>query len=325
MNEFANKVAVITGDANGIGKCIADEFLKQGAVVCVIDKADGDHFVGDISDRETLERFAEHVIAQHGHIDYLINNALPLMKSIQEKGFDRTLDEFSDTSRAAKELLLSESTVDFVIGMVYLDTMLNDGGHRKLFLSAMMDSRNFTASETALVLAGIMQDPSSPYSQLITEHFTNSMTEVLKPTVGPTKARDVAYAAYEIVREWNAQGIRLLRYEDTCVFVFNSFMRDDAEPFIWSLNYAQDNGCKNFVLDITANAGGHETILLYMMAVISGQDKLQCICTLTGNTMETEAKYDRNFDGVFDERDDAVKYDLNFAVMATKASSPAAI
>ena len=41
MNEFANKVAVITGGANGIGKCIAGEFRKQGAAVCVIDKADG--------------------------------------------------------------------------------------------------------------------------------------------------------------------------------------------------------------------------------------------------------------------------------------------
>lgn len=84
MNVFANKVAVITGGANGIGKCIADEFRKQGAAVCVIDKAEGDHFVGDISDRETLERFAESVIAQHGHIDYLINNALPLMKGIDD-------------------------------------------------------------------------------------------------------------------------------------------------------------------------------------------------------------------------------------------------
>lgn len=88
MNEFATKVAVITGGANGIGKCIADEFRKQGAAVCVIDKADGDHFVGDISDSETLERFAERVIAQHGHIDYLINNALPLMKGISDCSYD---------------------------------------------------------------------------------------------------------------------------------------------------------------------------------------------------------------------------------------------
>lgn len=88
MNEFANKVAVITGGANGIGKCIAGEFRKQGAAVCVIDKADGDHFVGDISDRETLERFAESVIAQHGHIDYLINSALPMMKGINDCSYD---------------------------------------------------------------------------------------------------------------------------------------------------------------------------------------------------------------------------------------------
>ncbi len=82
MTEFENKIAVITGGANGIGKCIAEEFRRNGAIVHVIDKAQGEHYVGDIADRNTLERFAESVLSQHGKIDFLINNALPLMKGI---------------------------------------------------------------------------------------------------------------------------------------------------------------------------------------------------------------------------------------------------
>lgn len=84
------KVVVITGGANGIGKCIAEEFRKQGATVYIIDKDEGDHYVGDISDKNVLEAFAEMVISESGGIDYLINNALPLMKGID----DCTYEEF---------------------------------------------------------------------------------------------------------------------------------------------------------------------------------------------------------------------------------------
>ena len=85
---FQDKVVVITGGAAGIGKCIAEEFQKQGAHVCVIDCAEGDHFVGDIAERNTLEAFAQSVIDKYGKVDVLINNAPPLFLGIDHCTYD---------------------------------------------------------------------------------------------------------------------------------------------------------------------------------------------------------------------------------------------
>ena len=68
--EFKDKIAVITGSAQGIGRCIADEFRKGGATVCVIEKQPGDHYVGDIADKQVLEKFAKEVIGKYGHVDF---------------------------------------------------------------------------------------------------------------------------------------------------------------------------------------------------------------------------------------------------------------
>ena len=80
---FRDKVVVITGGAAGIGKCIAEEFRKAGARVCVVDRAPGDHFVGDIGQQSVLEEFARCVIGQYGRVDVLVNNAPPAFKGIE--------------------------------------------------------------------------------------------------------------------------------------------------------------------------------------------------------------------------------------------------
>lgn len=87
-NTFKDKVVVVTGGAQGIGRCIAEEFTKAGAHVCVIDKQDGNHYVGDISDKGTLEAFAADVIGKYGKIDVLVNNALPIMRGIDECSYE---------------------------------------------------------------------------------------------------------------------------------------------------------------------------------------------------------------------------------------------
>ena len=86
--DFKDRVVAITGGARGIGRCIAEQFYSAGATVCVIDILDNDYFVGDLADKATLERFASKVIADYGHIDYLINNAAPKSCGITNASYE---------------------------------------------------------------------------------------------------------------------------------------------------------------------------------------------------------------------------------------------
>ena len=88
MFDFNGRVAVVTGGAQGIGKCIVEEFKKCGATVCIIDLNDNEYFKGDIADKETLEKFAKKVIDDFGRVDFLINNAAPKMCGVNDGSYE---------------------------------------------------------------------------------------------------------------------------------------------------------------------------------------------------------------------------------------------
>ena len=85
---FKDKVVVLTGGAKGIGKCIKEMFEKQGAYVCTLDLLENDYFKGNVGNKEDLTAFTNKVISDYGRVDYIINNAKPLFKGIDECSFE---------------------------------------------------------------------------------------------------------------------------------------------------------------------------------------------------------------------------------------------
>ena len=83
--DIEGAIVVVTGGARGIGKSTADLFTAAGATVCAGDLDGADHTV-DVTSRDSFAQFTRSVLARHGRIDVLVNNAgvMPLGDFLSE-------------------------------------------------------------------------------------------------------------------------------------------------------------------------------------------------------------------------------------------------
>jgi len=90
MKNFKDKVVVITGAGSGMGRALAINFSKMGALLALNDFNEKGlnetktllnpsvkvfSKVFDVSNKEEMYKFADNVIAQYGKVDVMINNA----------------------------------------------------------------------------------------------------------------------------------------------------------------------------------------------------------------------------------------------------------
>ncbi|MBR1927024.1 MAG: hypothetical protein IJ840_04650 [Bacteroidales bacterium] len=255
-----------------------------------------------------------------------------LNETLKAKGMDRTLEEDLAAGKTIKKLLKSTDMAEYLVGMTGLNALYYDG-------------------HTSMDISSAMGRDRSKYESLISEirRLQETNKDVMDAVAAGRGTMGGRYQDVMAVRQqrpecYGTQDTYIKR-GNTAVCVFNSFNTraenawnayydgkgpkpniddnkgDSMVIFLDALNKAEaDPEVENFIVDITSNGGGSADIVMAMTSLIMNKSYLSYDNPLTGQRSIVEYEVDRNFDGVFDEKDKDVKYNLNFAVLSSDVS-----
>lgn len=132
MQRLKDKVAIITGGANGIGLAAAKRFLSEGAKVMIVDNDSAAlrrateelsspklrQCQADVSQRADVEKYVEATLAAFGGIDIFFNNA----------GVEGTVSPIASYPEAEFDRIVAVNIKGVWLGCQYVLPKMNEGG-----------------------------------------------------------------------------------------------------------------------------------------------------------------------------------------------------
>ncbi|MCR5402930.1 MAG: hypothetical protein K6E91_03815 [Butyrivibrio sp.] len=239
-----------------------------------------------------------------------------LEQAIAEKGLDEALDSLGEDGQDIKKGLFSSSFEDYLYAMIKLFDLYLSDGHTV-----------FSSGSEITVDSAVSEDAE------FTQRVQSFYIEYLKNN--DKLMQQVRNALIPVQREiyWGEDTYR--EYGSTAIIRLDSFVADeeawadyyseggelpsdDLGIVISGLKKASENSkIRNIIFDLTCNGGGSPDVMMTILALTTGQDKLNGMNTITDQPMTVTFEIDANFDGVYDEKDKEAKYDYNYGVLIT--------
>ena len=255
-------------------------------------------------------------------------------KGLKEKGLDQALLDYGEAGQMTRELLQSTNMYEFVYGTVLLTYLLFDGGHtitdvrhmsdmtgNPALLSAvneLIDAKFDAFRECCPERVPIIEDYYDRWG--LADTLIAARTRAFGEGVTYYKEGETAYCWFNTFLCDNSAWRKFYQGEgpkptvethpDDCLAVLvDALEKAEADPEV-----------KNFVIDLSANSGGSSDAVVFISSLLCNKADLYYKNTLTGQQKKVSFDVDRNLDGKFDEKDDDVKYHLNFALLTSSAS-----
>jgi len=250
-------------------------------------------------------------------LDYFYGHPGPgiLDRGISEKGLDAALDDIPELA-SIKDRLKDPDMLEYMLALFDLFNVGLNDGHSMYFGFNAMGLPDFPYPEIMSTIGNRIDSMFQTRAYFLTE----IVDEV-------RKERTAAWGD-DVYRECGSTAIiRIDEFHDDAAgweayYAGKGEIPMDAVGITWTgLKKASENpAIKNILFDLSANAGGSSDMLMYMIDLMFGDNVFRGYNVLTGQREYAVFHSDKNLDGAFDEKDDEVKYDFNYAVLTTRAA-----